>query len=240
VECAGNELLALARDLAPRFSRDLDFPRKGELHAHAPMAQDQAQGFHQRAVSGIGSVQVGGAVAQGIADAGSRNPRASAECGLEQRSVKGAQVCAVGGGAFRKDAHPFPSGQGVDDRAVGAGGVVALAALDEDGPGARHQPADHWPPADIGLRHEAHRAYAMDDPDVEPGYVVRHDHRRLTPTGRAAFHMQPDPQDGEHLARPALDDAQLPVAVDEREHDAGHGTAVDEVHQQTDQPIGAG
>ncbi|HTS51844.1 MAG TPA: hypothetical protein VMH26_01105 [Burkholderiales bacterium] len=144
---------------------------------------------------------------------------------------------AVSGGAFGEYRYALAARQGLHDVPVGTPRVLPLRAFDEDRSSARHQKPEHGPAADVRLRHEAHRNHRVDNPHVEPRYVIAHDQGRRVTRGQRAAHRQPQMHDAQNLSRPALDRCEAPLAGKKGEQDAYAIAAVDQMQQEPGQPI---
>jgi len=123
---------------------------------------------------------------------------------LQQRGVEMPDVAAVGGGAFGKQGDMVAVAQCAFDLLVGASGVAAAGALDEQGAGLLRQETDQRPTTYFGLGNEAQREHRIQQINVEPGNVVGGKQNPFSATLRDdAPHRQADRQYRQEFCRPA-------------------------------------
>jgi len=137
---------------------------------------------------------------------------------LEERGVEPLELVAVAGGALGEQPHPVARGERRVHQLVDARKVAAPLAPHEERARAFHHPAGDRPVADLALGDEPRGTHARDREDIQPGDVVRGDHRaHLALRGRGALHDHLDARDAQQLRRPPSDERAAARAAGTRE-----------------------
>ncbi len=181
----------------------------------APLADEERERFHERAISGEGSLAAERAVGALVADRRGMHARVVRHRGLEERAVELEQPVALARNAFGKESDAVALAQCGMHLVADERDRAPLAAADEERARFLGDPAGDGPVADLALGDEARRPHARDEEDVHPGDVVRGDHRAArVHRGHRAVDTRGDAEDAKHLARPPPDQRAATVERD--------------------------
>ena len=122
---------------------------------------------------------------------------------LDQVGMKGQQIAAIAGGAFRKNGHHVAVSHGIGHVFDHAQRVFAAGAFNVQRARTRGQHADQRPVAHIRLGDKTAVPRCVDDQNVEPRNVVGH-HERWPTDHRLAQHFEVNAPQRQKLQGPGL------------------------------------
>jgi len=127
------------------------------------------------------------------------------DCRFKQIGVKRQYSASRGGGPFREKSHALAVVNTRDQTGINASHIALAAACNKNRTGLVTQPSDQGPVSDIGFGDEAAGVHAIDDEDIQPGYVIADNERRRGRNRlRRIIQYQSDATNRNQLARPAL------------------------------------
>ena len=207
-------------------------------HASTPACQpagrqDGLQALPQAGLPHVGGSGAAPAVAVMVGEGQGNDGASGLDGRLQQGAVEVQQAAAVGGGAFREEGHHVAPAQDGADFLVDDPGMAAAAAAQENGVGARREPADDGPLPHFGLGDEGGRLGGVDQIDVQPGDMIGHQQAARGQTLQLG--LQVHAEDVEQLLRPGLLQAQAPFRADQGIPQGHHQDAVHQVQHQAGQ-----